>query len=51
VNSGCECGASRCRLPRIINNLHREGVLAFEANPHHWLAQRCRPDREGQTGV
>ena len=26
-------------MQRIINELHREGLVAFEANPHHRRAQ------------
>jgi DNA-binding MarR family transcriptional regulator len=31
--------ASRQNVQRIINDLHREGLVAFEANPHHRRAQ------------
>ncbi|MFI5016004.1 MAG: MarR family winged helix-turn-helix transcriptional regulator [Hyphomicrobiales bacterium] len=32
-------GANRQNVQRIINDLHREGLVAFEANPHHRRAQ------------
>jgi DNA-binding MarR family transcriptional regulator len=32
-------GANRQNVQRIINDLHREGIVAFEANPHHRRAQ------------
>jgi DNA-binding MarR family transcriptional regulator len=30
-----DMGANRQNVQRIINDLHREGIVAFEANPHH----------------
>ncbi len=32
-------GANRQNLQRIINDLHKEGFVAFEVNPHHRRAQ------------
>ncbi|MFO0837575.1 MAG: MarR family winged helix-turn-helix transcriptional regulator [Phycisphaerae bacterium] len=32
-------GANRQNVQRIINDLHTEGLVAFEANPHHRRAQ------------
>src|SRR5262252_2666913 len=32
-------GANRQNVQRIINDLHGEGLVAFEANPHHRRAQ------------
>ena len=32
-------GANRKNVQRIINDLHSEGLVAFEANPHHRRAQ------------
>ena len=32
-------GANRQNVQRIINDLHVEGLIAFEANPHHRRAQ------------
>ena len=34
-----DLGANRQNVQRIINDLHREGLVAFEANPHHRRAQ------------
>ena len=32
-------GANRQNVQRIVNDLHREGLVAFGANPHHRRAQ------------
>ena len=32
-------GANRQNVQRIINDLQKEGLVAFEANPHHRRAQ------------
>ena len=32
-------GANRQNVQRIINDLHRDGLVAFDANPHHRRAQ------------
>jgi hypothetical protein len=37
-------GANRQNVQRIINDLHKEGLVAFEPNPHHRRAQRQRFD-------
>ena len=34
-----DLGAYRQNVQRIINDLHKEGLVAFEANPHHRRAQ------------
>src|ERR1700740_2394941 len=34
-----DLGANRQNVQRIINDLNREGLVAFEANPHHRRAQ------------
>jgi len=34
-----DLGAYRQNVQRIINELHKEGLVAFEANPHHRRAQ------------
>ena len=34
-----DLGANRQNVQRIINDLHTEGLVAFEANPHHRRAQ------------
>jgi DNA-binding MarR family transcriptional regulator len=32
-------GANRQNVQRIINDLHKDGLVAFETNPHHRRAQ------------
>jgi DNA-binding MarR family transcriptional regulator len=34
-----DLGAHRQNVQRIVNELHEEGFVAFEANPHHQRAQ------------
>lgn len=34
-----DLGAYRQNVQRIVNDLHAEGFVAFEANPHHRRAQ------------
>ena len=34
-----DMGANRQNVQRIVNDLHDEGLVAFEANPHHRRAQ------------
>ena len=34
-----DMGANRQNVQRIINDLHKAGLVAFEANPHHRRAQ------------
>jgi DNA-binding MarR family transcriptional regulator len=34
-----DLGANRQNVQRIINNLHEDGLVAFETNPHHRRAQ------------
>ena len=34
-----DLGANRQTVQRIVNDLHSEGLVAFEANPHHRRAQ------------
>lgn len=34
-----DLGANRQNVQRIINDLHSEGLVAFDANPHHRRAQ------------
>ncbi len=34
-----DLGANRQNVQRIINDLYREGLIAFETNPHHRRAQ------------
>jgi DNA-binding MarR family transcriptional regulator len=32
-------GGNRQNVQRIVNDLHRDGLVAFETNPHHRRAQ------------
>jgi DNA-binding MarR family transcriptional regulator len=34
-----DLGANRQNLQRIVNDLHADGLVAFETNPHHRRAQ------------
>jgi DNA-binding MarR family transcriptional regulator len=34
-----DLGANRQNVQRIVNDLHKEGLVIFEANPHHRRAQ------------
>jgi DNA-binding MarR family transcriptional regulator len=34
-----DIGANRQNVQRIVNDLHKEGLVAFEPNPHHRRAQ------------
>jgi DNA-binding MarR family transcriptional regulator len=34
-----DLGANRQNVQRIVNDLHKEGLVAFQANPHHRRAQ------------
>jgi len=34
-----DIGANRQNVQRIVNDLHKEGLVAFDANPHHRRAQ------------
>ncbi|RJF87680.1 MarR family transcriptional regulator [Oleomonas cavernae] len=34
-----DLGANRQNVQRIVNDLHKDGFVAFEANPHHRRAQ------------
>ena len=34
-----DLGANRQNVQRIVNDLHKEGLVVFEANPHHRRAQ------------
>ena len=34
-----DLGANRQNVQRIINDLHKDGLVAFETNPHHRRAQ------------
>jgi DNA-binding MarR family transcriptional regulator len=34
-----DLGSNRQNVQRIVNDLHKEGLVVFEANPHHRRAQ------------
>jgi len=34
-----DLGANRQNVQRIVNDLHKDGLVAFEVNPHHRRAQ------------
>src|SRR5262245_22580557 len=34
-----DMGANRQNVQRIVNDLHKEGLVVFAANPHHQRAQ------------
>ena len=34
-----DLGANRQNVQRIVNDMHRDGLVAFKANPHHRRAQ------------
>src|SRR5881409_1649913 len=45
-----DMGANRQNVQRIINDLHKQGLVAFETNPHHRRAQLVvATDRGKQT--
>lgn len=45
-----DLGANRQNVQRIVNDLHKEGLVAFEPNPHHRRAQLVvLTDKGGQT--
>jgi DNA-binding MarR family transcriptional regulator len=43
-----DLGANRQNVQRIVNDLHKEGLVAFEANPHHRRAQLIVLTEEGR---
>ncbi|ARN80224.1 MarR family winged helix-turn-helix transcriptional regulator [Methylocystis bryophila] len=43
-----DLGAHRQNVQRIVNDLAREGLVAFEANPHHRKAQLVLLTKEGK---
>lgn len=43
-----DLGANRQNVQRIVNDLHREGLIAFEPNPHHRRAQLVVLTAKGQ---
>jgi DNA-binding MarR family transcriptional regulator len=43
-----DMGATRQNIQRIVNDLEREGLVAFQANPHHRRAQLVILTEKGQ---
>lgn len=43
-----DMGANRQNVQRIINELHKDGLVAFETNPHHRRAQLVVLTEKGQ---
>ena len=43
-----DMGANRQNIQRIVNDLQREGLVAFRANPHHRRAQLVVLTEKGQ---
>ena len=43
-----DLGANRQNIQRIVNDLHEEGLIAFEPNPHHKRAQLVVLTGKGQ---
>ncbi len=44
-----DLGANRQNVQRIVNDLAKEGLVAFEANPHHRRAQLVVLTKKGKT--
>src|SRR5882724_6663057 len=43
-----DLGANRQNVQRIVNDLHEEGLVAFETNPHHQRAQLVMLTEKGR---
>lgn len=43
-----DLGANRQNVQRIINDLHKEGLVAFEPNPHHRRSQLVVLTKKGR---
>jgi DNA-binding MarR family transcriptional regulator len=43
-----DLGANRQNVQRIINDLHKEGLVTFETNPHHRRAQLVVLTKKGR---
>jgi DNA-binding MarR family transcriptional regulator len=43
-----DLGGNRQNIQRIINDLHKEGLVSFEVNPHHRRAQLVVLTDKGQ---
>ncbi|MDH7796226.1 MULTISPECIES: MarR family winged helix-turn-helix transcriptional regulator [unclassified Beijerinckia] len=44
-----DMGANRQNVQRIVNDLEKEGLVAFEPNPHHRRAQLVSLSEHGKT--
>jgi DNA-binding MarR family transcriptional regulator len=45
-----DLGGNRQNVQRIINDLHKEGLVSFEVNPHHRRAQLVVLTEKGKRG-
>ena len=43
-----DLGGNRQNVQRIVNDLHKEGLVAFEVNPHHRRAQLVTLTEKGR---
>jgi DNA-binding MarR family transcriptional regulator len=43
-----DLGVNRQNVQRIVNDLHKEGLVAFEVNPHHRRAQLVMLTEKGR---
>jgi DNA-binding MarR family transcriptional regulator len=43
-----DLGANRQNVQRIVNDLHKEGLVVFEVNPHHRRAQLVMLTEKGR---
>src|SRR6266567_9226888 len=43
-----DLGANRQNVQRIVNDLHEEGLVGFESNPHHRRAQLVTLTEKGR---
>lgn len=43
-----DLGANRQNVQRIVNDLHKEGLVVFESNPHHRRARLVVLTQKGQ---
>jgi DNA-binding MarR family transcriptional regulator len=44
-----DLGGNRQNVQRIVNDLHKEGLVAFQPNPHHRRAQLVVLTEKGRT--
>lgn len=45
-----DLGGNRQNVQRIVNDLHREGLVSFDVNPHHRRAQLVLLTDKGRRG-